>query len=593
MGNVQPIQPSHEQQPSRPFAPWNRRCISTNLLSPVYQKTSILQNLILLQDWQRVLCRVKLYPDELKQYMKFQVNSTSTLKVLPLHLACALDPPVAVVDQFLELYVDAAALALKPSKKFKQPFYSVEIKRSLKPNKNRKWKARIKKRYREWTKLRKGSFPDDENVEGFEDAQQSLLDPPSVFVTAPSRQSAIKLSWTDDDNSLQSSISSRPKSLPEKNIILQLSPTGNLNPTPIESGMTDETSETTVFRVHWDLDPLFQHVLNTGSLLALHIACFYSASGAILQSLTDAYPAAALCDIVGMLPIHWVAAGWTLPPILPRPASPITATQITGPVEALHVLKRTVPDSVRVKSGNHGMTPGEYIQECMEDCDAKDACLRIVDVDSDDSSDGGSIIFDSDETVSTSPSIKPESVVLMGQLVKSQDWEGLLAAVEDRPMIAKQWIYGMDEQIIAVWKRLPIHIVCAHAAPVGLVSVLLQAYPEGALAVDPRDSSTPLHISCASKAPVAVVKLLVSQCPESTTATNKQGRLPLHVAILNVASYSVIEALIQDHPNTVIALDDDKKSAIDYAKVIYGEHHIVYELVSMVKTILDNQEQAK
>ena len=75
--------------------------------------------------------------------------------------------------------------------------------------------------------------------------------------------------------------------------------------------------------------PLLRHVLEEGSLLPLHVAVLFSASSDIIRALVDAYPLAALRDVFGMLPIHFVAAGWLLPPLLPAP--------ISVSIESIHI----------------------------------------------------------------------------------------------------------------------------------------------------------------------------------------------------------------------------------------------------------------
>jgi Ankyrin repeats (3 copies) len=422
------------------------------------------------------------------------------------------------------------------------------------------------------------------------------LEPRSVFVTAV--QSELKASWTDnEDNSDPSSSISSRQSATGKNVILQLSPSGGLHPMPVHSHETDETtSETTVsiFRVHWDFDPLFQHVLSEGTLLPLHIACFYSASSDVLKAVANAYPVAALCDVVGMLPIHWVAAGWNLPPLLPPPASPLPSQPKPGPLEVLKVLQHTVPDSIRIRSGNHGMTPEDYIQECMDDCEYKELCLRALLLGKDILDDGSvnssdeTIVFSSDtSSADMNNSVRTESVSCISILVAERDWEGMLAAVEDDPSIATKWIYGIDEMASTVWKRLPIHLACAYGAPVGLVSILLRMHPLGASAVDPHDGSTPLHLACQARASLGVVKLLLDKCPEATKADTLLGRRALHMAVLSMASYDAIEALVEVEPASVSVVDNEGKTPMDYAKLVYGEHHIVYELLTMIFLFLD------
>jgi len=593
MGNSLPAPPTTEKPSRRPFAPWNKRSLS-NLVAQ-QKKVSPLQKLILQQDWQRVLCRVQLYPDELQQYIKLKIDDNVQLKVLPLHLVSALDPPLPVVESFLRGYADAAALPVQPVKGKKNP-------QTDDASGSRGWKDR----YQIWRRNRSGAFPvvvETGDGECFEDAQQSLLQPSpesseteaqSVFVTAV--QSNVKITFTDnedDDESANSSSISSRQSLAEKNIILQLSPSGGLQPMPVHTVATDETesASTAIFCVDWDLQPLQEHVTSHGTLLALHIACFYSASTHVLKAIADAYPAAALCDVVGMLPIHWIAAGWSLPPLLPPLASPLPAQPKPSPLEAMKVLKDTVPDSVRVRSGNHNMTPNDYVQECMEESDLKDACMRLLQEDDDDSLDD-SIIFSGSDASSGGPPPRSDSVCCLSSMVAERDWEGMLVAIEDHPPIASRWIYGMDEnaETAVVWKRLPIHLACGSGAPVGLVSIVLQAYPAGILAADPLDGATPLHISCRSHASPTVIRLLLSKCPEATRAVNFGGQIPLHVAILSRASYNVVEALLEDDPMSISVPDSDGATGLDHAKRIYGDKSVVFELMTMIHLFLSKPD---
>jgi hypothetical protein len=546
--------------------------------------------------------------------MKFQVSEQHFMKVLPLHLACSLDPPLAVVTLLLELCIDAVALPLRPGKKqlYRRPAALQQlatdesnstVPRRKKSN-SRRLPLRWKHHYQEWRRLRQGAFPTAAaaaatDTDEFHDAQQSLLESQSVYVTAV--QSEWRASWMDSDENSDpsSSISSSRLSATKKTVVLQLSPSGGMHTVPVLSpGTEDTTSETTasIFRVHWDFDPLFQHVLNEGSLLPLHIACFYSASSEVLEALVNAYPIAALCDVVGMLPIHWVAAGWTLPPLLSPPVFPwLPAQPKGGPLEVIQVLIDAVPDSARVRSGNHCMTPEDYIHECMEDCEYKEACLKALLLDNDVLNDGSmsssdeSIVFNSDTSSSDiSKSVRTESASCLSTLVAERDWEGMLAAVEDDPSMAAKWIYGIDDVASTIWKRLPIHLACVYGAPVGLVYFLLHSHPAGVCAADPRDGSTPLHVACQAQASLNVIKLLLDKCPEATKAVNvPDRRLPLHMAILSMASYEVVEALVEVDPSSVSVEDNDGKTPVDYAEDIYGEKHVVFDLLVMVYLFLN------
>jgi hypothetical protein len=269
----------------------------------------------------------------------------------------------------------------------------------------------------------------------------------------------------------------------------------------------------------------------------------------------------------------------------------------------LQVLKDIVPDSVRVTSGNHALTPAAYVEECMEEGDYKEACLHALDTakaDLDDCSisTAGSLLFvDSSET--SSLCFSPSSVVHDGQvssmsvLLSTKDWSGALVSVEDDPSVASKWLYGVDDQdletSLTVWKRLPIHLACAYGAPVGLIEVLLQAYPSGGTEADPHNGYLPLHVVCQAAPALASVRLLLSLCPESTKAVDMQGRLPLHLAIINAAPYPVVEVMVEEDPDSAIALDQDGKTPYEYALQSYGREHVVAELLAMVRIFLQEK----
>jgi ankyrin repeat protein len=141
----------------------------------------------------------------------------------------------------------------------------------------------------------------------------------------------------------------------------------------------------------------------------------------------------------------------------------------------------------------------------------------------------------------------------------------------------------------SVWKRLPIHLACAHGAPVRVIAALLQTYPTGIIASDPYDGSTPLHIGCRSAAAPCVIQEIIGQCPHSTKAVNKFGQIPLHVAVISAASYDVIETLVEEDPPSVACPDFEGKTPIDYAKQIFGMNTVVYELLSQVDICLKQE----
>jgi hypothetical protein len=102
MGTAPPSKPC--SIPSRPFDKHGRRrsCLGAVIMLPrrKIHHSSTLMQLVLLRDWQRVLIRVTLFPHEVNTSCIVQLYGIHW-KLLPLHLACALQPPAKVVSLLL------------------------------------------------------------------------------------------------------------------------------------------------------------------------------------------------------------------------------------------------------------------------------------------------------------------------------------------------------------------------------------------------------------------------------------------------------------------------------------------------------------
>jgi hypothetical protein len=497
------------RHPRRPFAANHKTCVMPSKILVAMSQSGTLQQLVLLRDWQRVLIRAKMFPSELSQPIRMQLYGLS-VQVLPLHLACTLEPPREVVELFLELYVDAAGTPVLGRKK-----------------------TGI------WRRNRR-NMKDEED----DDKQQLLPGKPTDDGESSHISNCYSVPYfpTRDDVSVCSSSllkfsSSSSKTPWSKNsIILQLSPSGGVAPLAVNDSQETQSTNSTedhVFAVNWDLQPLWELVQSEeGEILALHLACLYQCSSSVVEILVQRYPFAALCDVLGMLPIHIVAAGWILHPIQARLHSPIP-TERPNPVDILKVLLGAVPETATAKSLHDGRTAQDYIEEYMEEGSQKEDCLAILqqekvweeekyDDDSLSLSTIGSIIFmdssDSQSSVATGPCLGG-----LAMLLQHLDWESALQILEGDPMSARKWLYGVDECVdspIHVWKRLPIHLACAYGAPVGLVDVLLKAYPDSARIPDDLDC-LPLHMACGQTgADLRVVDRLLKEYPTATKIVN-------------------------------------------------------------------------
>ena len=488
---------------------------------PFHRGKGKLVRLILNRQWQRVLVRLPLYPRELQQRVHIkEINS----KVLPIHLMCAMDAPDPVIALALSHYLQSASIPMI------------------------RWQS--SKRATPW--CCKGQIPGSVEGDSQLSSPEALLDRKTLYYSAH-----------DDNASHSSSISS-------KSFLLQLPPA-----TPVLN-TSHETQDTTVFGVTWDLDPL----LEVEHLLPLHIACLCQARNETIRLLLEAYPLAALVSVQGMLPIHWVAAGWrvTSPFHL---SSPVHENENEYSVTTtLTLLMKAVPDSIRVRSGNHGMTVKDYVEECMDDGFIKYECLKIFDPGYEPSI-LESIIFqdDDDDTI-----ICEDYIGYLPNLVEERNWDAIEQVIEIDPGMASKWLYGLDETTSAspiVWKRLPLHVLCYTGAPADLFENLIRVYPEAVLQPEPQTEDTPLHIACKMNAMYSTVRLLLDTRLEVCRATNRFGQTPLHVAVESKACYSIIEMILTEDPEVVALPDTCGKTPADYSLQLYGADDVVSKLLIM------------
>jgi hypothetical protein len=456
MGQAPTSKPSAQPEaPSRPYHRSSKRS-SRRLLLPIHgsrREPRTMVQLILRQDWQKVLVRAKLFPHEIAQHVTMELYDLK-LRLLPLHLACALDPPVAVVTLFLKLNPGAAMYPIKSvdnaslqnRKILRRPLRTLRKYKRLLQSSTKSLSSTNSGHSLPGLSRRRRSEPQSEkcargpmHADAIEVPEQSLLhrhsagrsmiskwrpyrhvevsdsDESSFSGTTDHRDDeSPKLNDLDNPSLVESYSSSSMASsslADQKNVILQLSPSGGLSPFPVGSQETDSTTETLsqaattlqsrLFGIQWDLTPLWESMANPASpdnsLLPIHVAALYQASPSVLKQLLEAHPMGAVNSVLGMLPIHIVCAGWRLEPIFeppPPPPSSTTKKGSDGPplqpfhhhhdrhpsriLEALALLREVLPESVRIRSGNHGMTPSEYISEAMEEGPQKQECLELL-----------------------------------------------------------------------------------------------------------------------------------------------------------------------------------------------------------------------
>lgn len=108
------------------------------------------------------------------------------------------------------------------------------------------------------------------------------------------------------------------------------------------------------------------HVCGLSRLFPLHIACLYGASASVLNILLQEYPAASSIEVLGMLPVHMVAANWSLAATEESLRTTIgdddscSIECFDSETDRLTALVEGSPRSLLANSSAHGLRPLEY-----------------------------------------------------------------------------------------------------------------------------------------------------------------------------------------------------------------------------------------
>ena len=171
-------------------------------------------------------------------------------------------------------------------------------------------------------------------------------------------------------------------------------------------------------------------------------------------------------------------------------------------------------------------------------------------------------------------------------LLMERNWKEAMMVVEEKPNLAKEWHYGIDNdestEDPVLWKRLGLHVACSVGAPVGLIELLIELHPTALGAADPHNGSIPLHLACRYCASLQVIRSLIHARTATTKAVDNKGRLPLHYAILSAAPYTVIELLVHHDAAAVLCPDQEGKTPLQYAQYAYPTGSSVIGLLELV-----------
>jgi ankyrin repeat protein len=129
---------------------------------------------------------------------------------------------------------------------------------------------------------------------------------------------------------------------------------------------------------------------------------------------------------------------------------------------------------------------------------------------------------------------------------------------------------------VATWKvdgNLPIHIACSFRSPFPLISVVIEAYTQGASV--PNDSGDlPIHcVLCPVREAglltvvdlLKVVALLLRHHPNGAKQKNNHGNVAVHCATAHDAPMDVIKLLLKAYPEGAHQKNNNSKTPLDLA----------------------------
>jgi ankyrin repeat protein len=494
-------------------------------------------------------------------------------KVLPLHLACAMQPPVEVIAALLR--PDEALVTVKT------------------PMKNHKKKVTMR-RDRGGNNKQKGcsdlppmSYPQQLILNRGDSCSFSDADPSNLRTVSMLSDDANSPN-NNVDGSESTSINDDPW-LPKNffsdkendKYVLQLTPTGEVKHiSPNGKSLRTVVTESPFIHASasHEENPTNQ-AASADDFLPLHIACLFRASPAVIELLLKSYvEAVEYKNKWGMLPIHIVCANISLePPIITasKMADDFTTKQYLNNLYAdttsdgarwelekvVEMLVTVYPQSVTIPSDNiEWYTPLEYATRNLPNGDGKDGVISILNKepsyrDAESQSLASSL---TDSRVSTD--IKAYSIgnsPLLYQYITSDNWDLVMKQIKKSPEEASYWVVESD------YPRLPLHLACSHSTPLKIIKTLINAYPK-ALNTKDGSGSPPLHISCTNNLPLPCVHTIFESYPDAISMKDAIGRLPLHVACAHGASVEIIKMLIEAYPESCFIKDYNGHTALTY-----------------------------
>jgi hypothetical protein len=118
--------------------------------------------------------------------------------------------------------------------------------------------------------------------------------------------------------------------------------------------------------------------------------------------------------------------------------------------------------------------------------------------------------------------------------IGTQNWNIALMRLLEEPGEASKWVKNASTDGKTEFRFLPLHIACLSGAPLLLVTLLLQTYPNAVKYT--AMGKLPIHLACETLADDRVVFLLLNAWPESINIKDDNDMTPIEVASSNPPS---------------------------------------------------------
>ena len=138
------------------------------------------------------------------------------------------------------------------------------------------------------------------------------------------------------------------------------------------------------------------------------------------------------------------------------------------------------------------------------------------------------------------------------------DWRDVTKQLRANPSLARVGTEGV----------LPLHAACGAGAPLRVIEMLLNIYPE-AVQIKCDKGYTPIfyHLTLMKESPSEeIVSALIEAYPESATVVDNNNRLPIHYACKATGvSANIFTTLLRAYPKAAYVCDDEGNYPVDYA----------------------------